>query len=38
MREEIAHILVAASKGNAPAEVHLSGRVRFDKGGKVTKA
>jgi len=38
MREEIAQILIAASHGDAPAEVHLSGRVRFDAGGKVTPA
>jgi len=38
MHEEIAQILVAASKGNPPAEVHLSGRVRFDKDGKVSAA
>lgn len=33
MEEEIADILVRASHGEAPAEVHLSGRVRFDKDG-----
>lgn len=33
MEEEIADILVKASHGEAPAEVHLSGRVRFDKDG-----
>jgi hypothetical protein len=33
MEEEIADILVAASHGEAPAEVHLAGRVRFDKDG-----
>jgi hypothetical protein len=38
MKEEIAQILVAASKGNAPAEVHLSGRVRFGRDGKVSSA
>jgi predicted ATP-grasp superfamily ATP-dependent carboligase len=38
MKEEIAQILVAASRGTAPAEVHLAGRVRFDKNGKVTPA
>ena len=37
MEEEIADILVAASHGEAPAEVHLSGRVRFDKDGRVTR-
>jgi len=38
MEEEIAKILVDASKGEPPAQVHLSGRVRFDKAGKVTGA
>jgi hypothetical protein len=38
MEEEIAKILVAASKGDPPAQVHLSGRVKFDKAGKVTAA
>jgi len=38
MKEEIAEILVAASKGSAPQEVHLSGKVRFDKDGKVSSA
>ncbi len=37
MEEEIADILVAASHGEAPAEVHLSGRVRFDKDGRVSR-
>jgi predicted ATP-grasp superfamily ATP-dependent carboligase len=36
MQEEIAELLVAASKGQGPAEVHLNGRVRFDTNGKVT--
>jgi predicted ATP-grasp superfamily ATP-dependent carboligase len=36
MDEEIAEILVAASKGAGPEEVHLSGRVRFDTSGTVT--
>jgi tyramine---L-glutamate ligase len=36
MTEEIAEILVAASKGRGPDRVHLAGRVRFDKDGKVT--
>lgn len=36
MEEEIAHILVAASKGGGPDHVHLTGSVRFDKRGKVT--
>ena len=38
MEEEIAEILVAASKGEPPVQVHLSGRVKFDKAGKVTAA
>ncbi|WAC05846.1 MAG: ATP-grasp domain-containing protein [Methanoregula sp.] len=38
MKEEIAEILVAASKGEPPAQVHLSGTVKFDKAGKVTAA
>jgi predicted ATP-grasp superfamily ATP-dependent carboligase len=37
MEEEIADILVAASHGEAPAEVHLSGRVRFDKDGRIAR-
>ncbi len=37
MEEEIADILVAASHGEAPAEVHLSGRVRFDKDGGISR-
>jgi predicted ATP-grasp superfamily ATP-dependent carboligase len=36
MREEIAGLLVSASKGTVPAAVHLSGRVRFGRDGKVT--
>jgi predicted ATP-grasp superfamily ATP-dependent carboligase len=36
MKEEIADILVAASKGGGPDNVHLTGRVRFDTQGKVT--
>ena len=36
MKEEIAEILVTASKGKGPASVHLAGRVLFDKDGKVT--
>jgi predicted ATP-grasp superfamily ATP-dependent carboligase len=35
--EEIADILVAASHGEAPAEVHLSGRVWFDKDGRISR-
>jgi hypothetical protein len=34
--EEIAELLVAASKGEGLQEVHLHGRVRFDTCGKVT--
>ena len=37
MEEEIADILIKASHGEAPAEVHLSGRVRFDTGGRVSR-
>ena len=37
MNEEIAELLVAASKGAGPAEVHLSGRVSFDTKGKVIR-
>lgn len=36
MQEEIAGLLVAASKGRGPDSVNLTGRVRFDKDGKVT--
>jgi len=36
MKEEIAEILVQASKGGGPNEVHLTGRVRFDTHGKVS--
>jgi predicted ATP-grasp superfamily ATP-dependent carboligase len=36
MEEEIANILIAASKGDGPAAVHLNGRVRFDTNGQVT--
>jgi hypothetical protein len=36
MKEEIADILVAASKGGGPDQVHLTGSVRFDTQGKVT--
>ena len=36
MKEEIADLLVAASKGDGPVVVHLHGRVRFDTNGKVT--
>ncbi|MCU0628681.1 MAG: ATP-grasp domain-containing protein [Methanoregulaceae archaeon] len=37
MEEEIADILVAASKGGGPDKVHLSGRVRFDNQGRVAQ-
>jgi len=37
MKEEIADLLVAASKGEGPAEVHLGGQARYDTSGKVTK-
>ena len=37
MKEEIADLLVAASKGAGSAEVHFSGRVRFDTNGTVTR-
>jgi predicted ATP-grasp superfamily ATP-dependent carboligase len=36
MEEEIAQILVDASQGKGPDEVHLTGRVRFMKNGEVT--
>ena len=36
MKEEIAEILVAASKGGGPNEVHLNGSVRFDTHGQVS--
>jgi hypothetical protein len=37
MQEEIAELLIAASKGNGPKEAHLTGKARFDTNGKVTK-
>jgi predicted ATP-grasp superfamily ATP-dependent carboligase len=37
MKEEIAGILVAASKGEGPDRVHLTGSARFDTQGKVTR-
>jgi hypothetical protein len=37
MKEEIADLLVAASKGAGPTAVHLYGSVRFDTNGKVTR-
>ena len=36
MKEEIAEILIEASKGGGPKQVHLEGSVRFDTHGKVT--
>jgi len=38
MNEEIAALRVEASHGNAPKEVHLTGKVRFDTHGTVTPA
>ncbi|WP_292427370.1 ATP-grasp domain-containing protein [Methanoregula sp.] len=38
MNEEIAALLVEASHGNAPKEVHLTGKVRFDTHGTVMPA
>lgn len=37
MEEEIARILVDASYGTVPDSVHLSGRVRFDKDGRLER-
>jgi len=37
MKEEIADILVAASKGNGPDKVYFNGRAQFDSQGKVTR-
>jgi len=37
MKEEIADLIVSASQGNAPRGVHMSGRVRFDRSGRVTR-
>jgi len=36
MKEEIAEILVAASKGGGPDQVHMTGSARFDTRGKIT--
>ena len=36
MKEEIAPLIVDASKGTVPAAVHFTGSVRFDTHGKVT--
>ncbi|MDD1675314.1 MAG: ATP-grasp domain-containing protein [Methanomicrobiales archaeon] len=38
MEEEIADLLVQASRGEVPAEVHLRGRVRFTREGEVSDA
>jgi len=37
MQEEIAEILIAASKGEATGPVHFTGRARFDTRGQVTR-
>jgi hypothetical protein len=37
MNEEIADLLVAASKGEGPGKVHLTGKVRFDTHGTVIR-
>jgi predicted ATP-grasp superfamily ATP-dependent carboligase len=37
MEEEIADVLVKASRGEGPSKVHLSGRVRFDTKGFVER-
>jgi predicted ATP-grasp superfamily ATP-dependent carboligase len=37
MEEEIADVLVKASRGEGPSAVHLSGKVRFDTTGKVER-
>jgi predicted ATP-grasp superfamily ATP-dependent carboligase len=37
MEEEIADVLVRASRGTAPSSVHLSGNVRFDTRGRVER-
>jgi hypothetical protein len=37
MEEEIADLLLAASRGGGPERVHLSGRVRFDNQGRVER-
>lgn len=37
MEEEIADVLVRASRGEGPSEVHLSGRVRYGADGSVTR-
>jgi hypothetical protein len=37
MEEEIADLLVKASQGDAPKTVHLTGSVRFDRSGTITR-
>lgn len=37
MEEEVARLIIDASKGEGPSSVHLDGRVRYDKSGKVTR-
>jgi predicted ATP-grasp superfamily ATP-dependent carboligase len=37
MEEEIADVLVRASRGKGPSTVHLSGRVKFDTKGLVER-
>lgn len=37
MQEEIADVLIRASKGRGPQEVHLTGRVRYGTDGTVTR-
>jgi hypothetical protein len=37
MEEEIADLLMAASKGEGVDAVHLSGRARFDNQGRVER-
>jgi predicted ATP-grasp superfamily ATP-dependent carboligase len=37
MEEEIANLLIRASHGDVPEEVHLRGRVKFTKEGLVTR-
>jgi hypothetical protein len=37
MQEEIADVLVRASRGEGPREVHLAGRVRYGLDGTVTR-
>ena len=37
MDEEVAELLIAASKGEGPVSVHLNGQVRFDTNGQVIR-